>query len=347
MKEEYFKTKYEEISELSNTSKCRTVLMKNIDTAELVVKKEMPKEMLDVYSKLSCINDENVGIVKVYSCFEDEGKCVEIEEYVNGKTLESVMSDSKYGEEDYADIVISICDTLAVLHKMGIIHRDIHPKNIILDYNKVKLIDFDIARNKKENTDKDTRLLGTPEYASPEAYGFSQTDERSDIFSLGKLIEQLLDNNKFKHVIDKATEIDPVNRYQSAIELKQDLLMIAEGEQEIKKKSFIETVPGFRTNKITHKVIAIFLYFITFLIMTGTALQAEGNIGVKILSVVLFYVWLIIPYALLMNIGNISNYLVRAKYKDNKTKWLVRIMLCVFSFIITSIVLGIFLSTQP
>ena len=98
MKEEYFKTQYEEISELSNTSKCRTVLLKNKDTAELAVKKEMSCEMFDIYSKLASLND--TGIIKVYTCLIEENKCVEIEEYVNGRTLESIMSESKFGDEE-------------------------------------------------------------------------------------------------------------------------------------------------------------------------------------------------------------------------------------------------------
>ena len=347
MKEEYFKTKYEEISELSNTSKCRTVLLKNKDTAELAVKKEMPKEMFDVYSKLANIDGSNLGIVKVLACFVEDEKCVEIEEYVNGKTLESVVSEAKYTDYEGIKYAIDICDTLETLHQMGIIHRDIQPKNVVIENNKAKLIDFDIARNKKEESEKDTRLLGTPEYASPEAYGFSQTDERSDIFSLGKLIEIMVKDDKYNAIIKKCTEIDPENRYQSASELKNDLIKVSKGVQNAQTKSFINTIPGFRQNNIVHKIVAIPIYVIVLFIMAGTGLQAKGNAATKLLSVLLVYIWLLVPYAFLMNIGNVTNHLIKASYKDKKTEWVVRIILCIVSFIITSILFGIFLSTQP
>lgn len=344
MREEYFKTKYEEISELANTDKCRTVLLKNADTGELAVKKEMPKEMFDVYSKLANVKDDELGIVKVYACFVEEDKCIDIEEYVNGKTLETVMNSDKYADKDYINFVINLCGTLSGLHQMGIIHRDIQPKNIIIENDRAKLIDFDIARNKKEDADKDTRLLGTPEYASPEAYGFSQTDERSDIFSLGKLLEHLIKDDRLKSIVEKCTEIDPDNRYQKVDELKEDLLVLAQGEQDKGTKSFIRTIPGFRKNKPLNKVIAVIVYVLVIITLTGTALQAKGNIVNKLLSVILFYLWIAVPYAFLMNVGNITDRVVRAKYKDARTKWLVRILLCAFSFILTSIVLGLFMN---
>ena len=81
--------------------------------------------------------------------------------------------------------------------------------------------------------------------------------------------------------------------------------------------------------------------------MAGTGLQAKGNAATKLLSVILVYIWLLVPYAFLMNIGNVTNHLIKASYKDKKTEWVVRIILCIVSFIITSILFGIFLSTQP
>ena len=163
MKEEYYKNTYKEISELSNTDKCRTTLIQNQDTNELVVKKEMPSEMFDVYSKLANINHD--GIVKVLSCYIEGDKCVDIEEYVNGSTLESLVAQEQLQTNVCVNYILNLCDTFMVLHGQGIIHRDIQPKNIIIENEKAKLIDFDIARNKKEKSDKDTRLLGTPEYA--------------------------------------------------------------------------------------------------------------------------------------------------------------------------------------
>lgn len=344
MREEYFKNTYKEISELSNTSKCKTTLIQNTDTNELAVKKEMPSEMFEVYSKLANIN--SAGIVNVLSCHTENGKCIDIEEYVNGKTLETIISEGQWSDIDYANCVIDLCDTLTELHSYGIIHRDIQPKNIIVDNNRIKLIDFDIARNKKESSVKDTRLLGTPEFASPEAYGFSQTDERSDVYSLGKLLDMTVKDERFKEVIKKSTEMDPVNRYQSAGELKMALMHCLNNPKSKNAQLFIRTVPGFRSNNLAKKTIASIIYFLVIALLTGTALQAKGNVAAKILSVLLFYIWVFVPYAFLMNIGNISSKLIRANYKSKTSEWLVRIALCIISFIITSIMLGFFMGAH-
>jgi len=344
MREDYFKNTYKEISELSNTEKCRTTLIQNGDTNELAVKKEMPEEMFEVYSKLASIN--NVGIVNVLACYTENGKCIDIEEYVNGKTLETIISEGQWTDSDYARCIMDMCDTLTELHKRGIIHRDIQPKNVIVDNNHVKLIDFDIARNKKESSNKDTRLLGTPEFASPEAYGFSQTDERSDIYSLGKLLDMIVKDERFKEVVKKCTQIDPVNRYQSAGELKMALMHCLNNPKSKNDQSFIRTVPGFRSNNLTKKAIASIIYFLVIALLTGIALQAKGNVASKILSVLLFYIWVFVPYAFLMNIGNISGKLIRADYKSKTSEWLVRIALCIISFILTSIMLGFFMGAH-
>lgn len=90
---EYYLSKYEELSVLSDTKKCRTSLMRNKDTGELVVKKEMGKESFSVYSLLKSIKNKN--LIKVLECFRDEDKTIEIEEYVNGKRLDDYFREKK------------------------------------------------------------------------------------------------------------------------------------------------------------------------------------------------------------------------------------------------------------
>ena len=74
-----------------------------------------------------------------------------------------------------------------------IIFRDLKPQNIMVDRTgQIKLIDFGIARSFQPGKAKDTTLLGTPGYAAPEQHGQSQTDVRSDIYTLGVTLHQLL-----------------------------------------------------------------------------------------------------------------------------------------------------------
>ncbi|MFQ9516670.1 MAG: serine/threonine-protein kinase [Eubacterium sp.] len=248
IKEEYYLNRYEVLKVLSDTDKCKTVLERNIDTGELVIKKEMGLQAYDIYSVLKTINNKN--LVNVNDCYETGDKCVAIEEYVNGKQLESLIGETGIPVTDAVDYSLQICDALLEIHKKGIIHRDIQPKNIIVTSEGVlKVIDFDIAREEKQNAAHDTNLFGTVGYASPEQYGFSQTDCRSDIYSVGiimremitgsqngsddairqKMLREKLVNNEeinidlFIGVINRCTQIDSKNRYSNVEQLKSAL----------------------------------------------------------------------------------------------------------------------------
>ena len=95
---------------------------------------------------------------------------------------------------------------------------------MILQGEKIRLIDFDAARIFKPEKNADTHLFGTKGYAPPEQHGFGgrQTDERSDIYSLGVTMKVLLGGNlgRLKEILDKCTELDPKNRFQNVYELK-------------------------------------------------------------------------------------------------------------------------------
>ena len=115
-----------------------------------------------------------------------------VEEYDNGKRLCDVLQ-KNIPVEVIVDYVRQICNGLKEVHNKNIVHRDLQPKNIIVDrHNHITIIDFDIARIRKEEADRDTEFLGTVGYASPEQFGFAQTDKRSDIYSLGVVIGDLL-----------------------------------------------------------------------------------------------------------------------------------------------------------
>ncbi len=161
-------------------------------------------------------------------------RCV-LREYVPGATLEQMAKSRSFSEKDVRNIGLQLCDQLDTLHRCSpsVIHRDIKPQNVVLrpDGTPV-LIDFGIARIHNEN-ETDTVVYGTQGFASPEQYGFSQTDARSDIFSLGMLLHWLLrqDTRKPKEnstplekVIARCTAFDPDKRYADIRQVKKALL---------------------------------------------------------------------------------------------------------------------------
>ena len=156
---------------------------------------------------------------KILFCAEDESETVIVEEFIQGETL----LDKKLNEAQAWKILLQMCDGLKELHTQKIIHRDIKPSNLILQGERIRLIDFDAARIFKDGKESDTKLLGTKGYAPPEQFGSGQTDPRSDIYSLGITIKNLLGSNcggRLQKILDKCTELDPKHRFQNVDELK-------------------------------------------------------------------------------------------------------------------------------
>jgi serine/threonine protein kinase len=189
------------------------------------------------------------NLPKVYDYFSFPGKHYIIMEYVKGKTLEKMLkarSGRPVDEQLALSWALQICRAmhfLSVQKPRPVVFRDIKPSNIMIARdNRVKLIDFGIARFFKEDKREDTFVYGTPGYAAPEQYGTSQTDVRSDIFSLGATMHHCLTgknpsenpldfpdprklNPKLSRetaaIIKKALAPDRGKRFQSALEMKQ------------------------------------------------------------------------------------------------------------------------------
>ncbi len=177
------------------------------------------------YPQMLKLQHQNLPMV--YYAVETDMATYVIEEYLQGMNLQEYFD--RYGSFNEATIcqyAMEICDCLELLHSHHILHRDIKPSNLFLmDNHKLKLIDFDAGRVEKINKINDTQIIGTPGFASPEQYGFQQTDEKTDIYSLGLTLQVLLGFDNYKGfllpVLKKCTEFDPSKRYPSAKKLKQ------------------------------------------------------------------------------------------------------------------------------
>ena len=144
---------------------------------------------------LAALNHPNLP--RVTDHFEQDGKAYLVMEYVPGETLLSFLMREGLPQPQARvfEWARQLCDALDYLHtqRPPIIFRDLKPANIMLTPNgQVKLIDFGIARLFKPGQAKDTQAFGTIGYSAPEQYGKGQTDARSDVYSLGVLLHQLL-----------------------------------------------------------------------------------------------------------------------------------------------------------
>lgn len=287
---EYRLSLYVPLTELHSSSKSEVMLVQSSLNGHIFIKKVLKNFNLDVFQTLK--NIESLNLPKIYDIFECPSRLVVIEEFINGQTLEERMKEKGYFTEDVAiRYVMTLCEVLSQLHeqKPAIIHRDLKPSNVMISNDGVlKLIDFDVSRLYKEGCQLDTHVLGTKGYASPEQFGFEQTDARSDIYSLGVMLNVLVTGNNpkqvpltspLKQVIEKCTSFSPDDRYQTVDELKEVLKSLVEEEsclqgleriEKLKpKNSFrlvsrlvaeLEQLPGYRLKSVPLMVIATLWY---------------------------------------------------------------------------------------
>ena len=227
--------------------------------------KKINVEDTDILKQLMTLN--NINVVKIFQFTTIGNDLYCVQEYIDGITLyDYVQTYGPMPKSSATQVIIGICNGLRDIHRLGIIHRDINPNNIIIDrYGTVKIIDFDISRKSIAGKVKDTQILGTQGYAAPEQYGFSQTSTRSDIYSLGVLINYIttlsMPNEQtpdgiLGEIVEKCTQIDEQNRFESVDEIV-DILINPDYRKNQHGKY---TLPGFRSGVRWHKVIASIYY---------------------------------------------------------------------------------------
>jgi tetratricopeptide (TPR) repeat protein len=198
------------------------------------------------------------NVIRIFDLGQADGHKYITMEYLEGLDLRAVLRDKgKLPPEEAAKIILQICRALEAAHAEGVIHRDLKPQNIMLDANgRAYVMDFGIARSAYlPGMTQTGALVGTPEYMSPEQAKGEKLDERSDLFSLGVILYELLIGQSPYHsdtplatlwrriqekakplteldptipkplsdIVGKALEIDPNNRFSSATEFAQHL----------------------------------------------------------------------------------------------------------------------------
>ena len=132
---------------------------------------------------------DHPAIPNTLGTWEYNGRSFLIREYFKGEDLHTyIRKHGALSHDMLIDITLQLCDILSYLHsqKPVVIHRDLKPENIIISgKDNVRLIDFGIARDFNDNSEKDTQIAGTRPYMAPEQFGSEQTDNRADIYSLG------------------------------------------------------------------------------------------------------------------------------------------------------------------
>ncbi|MBS1723328.1 MAG: serine/threonine protein kinase [Armatimonadetes bacterium] len=139
------------------------------------------------------------NIVTIYEVGEDDGRRYIAMEYLDGQNLRNLLDTKGFIEPARAvEIAIEVLKGLEFAHSKGVIHRDIKPDNIqLLENGEVKITDFGIARLTFEpNLTMDGQVFGTPSYMSPEQINGREIDARSDLFSVGVILYEMVAGQK-------------------------------------------------------------------------------------------------------------------------------------------------------
>ncbi|MCH2621589.1 MAG: Stk1 family PASTA domain-containing Ser/Thr kinase [Actinomycetota bacterium] len=232
-------------------------------------------------------NLNHPNIVSVFDWGEERGTYFIVMEYVEGRSLaEMIRTEGSIHPDKVAEISSEVAAALSFAHRNGIVHRDVKPGNVLVSPNgHVKVADFGIARalaNVQSELTQAGTVMGTATYISPEQAQGMEIDPRSDLYSLGVMIYEMLSGRPpftgetpvavaYQHVQDspvspramgvsvaesleavtmKLLAKNPVNRYPTAEDLRNDLRRYQQGAHDLKPSSPV----GATGRKLQHPV---------------------------------------------------------------------------------------------
>ena len=239
-------------------------------------------------------------------------------EYVPGKNLRSFIKRSRHLEIGSAvSLAVQICEGMAAAHQLGVIHRDLKSSNIMID-NKddIRIMDFGIARSlESKKITGEGKTVGTPQYMSPEQVSGEELDQRSDIYSFGIILYEMLTGkvpfegedsfavgykhkhespphphnlnleipNNLCHILEKCLEKNKEDRYQNAEEVISDLIKIGK-KYPVSEKIRLKIPPKARLEQrrsqpwtiLWPAVISMFFLAILGYVLLNRTFQTEG-----------------------------------------------------------------------
>jgi len=248
-----YKDKYKVLQVLKSSKEVLVLLTEHIELKSNWIVKQLFGEHPSAEKEVDILKGiHHKGIPMIVDVYKESGQITMVREYVEGMTLDCWLDDKGVAtEEEIVEIGIKLCEILRFLHEeleAPLIYRDLKPNNIVMNKNgDIQLIDFGIARYHSKDKDKDTQYLGTKGFAAPEQFGFSQSDERTDVFGVGATLYYLLTGedlgkppyriqsiNKFRKksnkeldaILQKACVINKNHRYQHISELMEAMKKI-------------------------------------------------------------------------------------------------------------------------
>lgn len=265
-----------------------------------IILKELSSQQAAIYRKICSL--WNPHLETVYGILEQDGHFLSFNEFIqapqcldyNYRSISLADYIQHYGcftEQEALLLLYQLCDGVEALQKINLTHGDISPQNILLTdaappnellskfarKNHIiysffaKIIDFDIAKEKKESDHQVTTIIGTSSFAAPEILDYRYPSDKVDIYSLGCILHYMITGKSPKDTDTKISEKQMQRRtyriikhctaaydirYKNITKLKQNVL------HEIKHptNTFLNKIPGFRTRRIWKMIVAVYGY---------------------------------------------------------------------------------------
>ncbi len=226
--QEYLDTlleQYHLVHVMADKNDCRVLHLRHKMLERDVVVRHLPYPS-PVYEALCALVCDHLP--QVYDVVENRDGYTVLEEYIDGVTVADVMMERRYTYREARKVLRGVCHALSVLHEGGFVHRDVKPENVLVcPDGRAVLIDLNISRQ-VSTVQKDTKIMGTVGYASPEQLGLTQSDARTDIYAAGVLLNVMLTGahpsvrmaaGRAGRIVRRCTDVSPNHRYQTAKKL--------------------------------------------------------------------------------------------------------------------------------
>jgi serine/threonine protein kinase/tetratricopeptide (TPR) repeat protein len=277
----------------------RKVALKFLPT-EFISDPEVKARFTREAQSAAALNHPN--IVTVYEVADYKDRLYIAMEYVEGESLKDLIEKKELRLSEVVDIGMQICAGLAKAHQAGITHRDLKPQNILVDSdNRVRILDFGLAKLKGDaKITRDGSTLGTVSYMSPEQAQGEETDRRSDIFSLGVMLYEMITgrlpfqgehqaailnsiitkqpqllsryNNRvsqeLERIVSKALSKDKKERYQHVDDLLADLRRERKISEQVRSSEITAATQVVKPQrKLLTWIVPTFAFFVVVLLL--------------------------------------------------------------------------------
>ena len=183
------------------------------------------KNLKKEYEFTSMLDNRFVRKALGYETIQGLGECI-IFEYIDGKSLAEHVRVGTLNEKQVKSVIVDLCDGLNYMHRNGVVHCDLKPENILVTANDLRVKIIDIGLPETDYKTDHELLIKENEFIAPELFKGEEADPRSDVYSLGKIIEFIIERNmldQYSSVATHCTQFSREQRFDNILAVKSEI----------------------------------------------------------------------------------------------------------------------------